>query len=54
LAAKPQDEPGAAAGEDFSRLPAEIVFRRLRSRNLFEETVARLGQAIKLGEPAAA
>jgi DNA-binding FadR family transcriptional regulator len=30
-------------------LPAELVFRSIRSRNLFEETVARLSQAIKVG-----
>lgn len=35
--------------EHFNRLPAELVFRPIRSRNLFEETVSRLGQAIKLG-----
>jgi len=35
--------------EDVERLPSELVFRSIRSRNLFEETVARLGQAIKLG-----
>jgi DNA-binding FadR family transcriptional regulator len=34
---------------DLERLPPELVFRSIRSRNLFEETVARLGQAIKLG-----
>ncbi len=34
---------------DFDRLPPELIFRSIRSRNLFEETVARLGQAIKLG-----
>jgi DNA-binding FadR family transcriptional regulator len=33
----------------FERMPSELVFRPIRSRNLFEETVARLGQAIKLG-----
>lgn len=35
--------------EVVDRLPAELVFRSIRSRNLFEETVARLSQAIKLG-----
>jgi DNA-binding FadR family transcriptional regulator len=35
--------------DDVNRLPAELVFRSIRSRNLFEETVLRLGQAIKLG-----
>lgn len=32
-----------------AKMPEEIVFRPLRSRNLFEETVARLSQAIRLG-----
>ena len=35
--------------DDVTRLPGELFFRPLRTRNLFEETVARLGQAIKLG-----
>jgi DNA-binding FadR family transcriptional regulator len=37
------------ADDDVNRLPSELVFRSIRSRNLFEETVARLRQAIKLG-----
>jgi GntR family transcriptional regulator, transcriptional repressor for pyruvate dehydrogenase complex len=50
LAAKTgPDGQRAAASEDVDRLPPELVFRSIRSRNLFEETVARLGQAIKLG-----
>ena len=36
-------------GNQLGRLPQELVFRSIRSRNLFEETVERLGQAIKLG-----
>lgn len=39
----------AVLADAFGRLPSELVFRPIRSRNLFEETVARLGQAIKLG-----
>ena len=34
---------------DVKRLPPELVFRSIRSRNLFEETVARLSQAIRVG-----
>lgn len=43
------ESPGRLGADDVHRLPAELVFRSIRSRNLFEETVARLGQAIKLG-----
>jgi DNA-binding FadR family transcriptional regulator len=44
------DQPlGPVGEEDVKHLPPELVFRSIRSRNLFEETVARLSQAIKLG-----
>jgi GntR family transcriptional regulator, L-lactate dehydrogenase operon regulator len=38
-----------ASVDEISRLPGELFFRPLRTRNLFEETLARLGQAIRLG-----
>jgi DNA-binding FadR family transcriptional regulator len=38
-----------ARAHEFDRLPEELIFHSIRSRNLFEEAVARLGQAIKLG-----
>jgi len=41
--------PPSPGGSQLGRLPQELVFRSIRSRNLFEETVERLGQAIKLG-----
>src|SRR5215475_9712333 len=34
---------------DLSKPPDELVFRPISSQNLFEETVGRLGQAIKTG-----
>jgi DNA-binding FadR family transcriptional regulator len=40
---------GETPEHDFVRFPSELIFRSIRSRNLFEETVNRLGQAIKLG-----
>lgn len=49
MPAKQSTEPGAGVAAEIHRLPPELVFRSIRSRNLFEETVARLGQAIKLG-----
>lgn len=50
MAADTQLETQSSSGaEDLNRLPAELVFRSIRSRNLFEETVFRLRQAIKLG-----
>jgi DNA-binding FadR family transcriptional regulator len=39
----------ASPSDDLARFPSEIVFRPLRSRNVFEETVARLVQAVRLG-----
>jgi DNA-binding FadR family transcriptional regulator len=39
----------SAGAAEIGRLPEELFFRPLRTRNLFEETVARLGQAIRLG-----
>jgi DNA-binding FadR family transcriptional regulator len=44
-----QSNESEGPGGEVHRLPSELVFRPIRSRNLFEETVARLGQAIKLG-----
>jgi DNA-binding FadR family transcriptional regulator len=38
-----------ALDQELDRVPGELVFRPIRSRNLFEETVERLGQAIRLG-----
>jgi DNA-binding FadR family transcriptional regulator len=40
---------GTGPGDPFERLPDELVFRPIRSRNLFEETVERLREAIRLG-----
>jgi len=49
-ASPPAAQPVAPlSGQDIERLPPELVFRSIRSRNLFEETVARLSQAIRLG-----
>jgi DNA-binding FadR family transcriptional regulator len=36
-------------GDDLRKPPEELVFRPINSQNLFEETVGRLGQAIKTG-----
>jgi DNA-binding FadR family transcriptional regulator len=45
----PDEARGPVGEEEVKHLPAELVFRQIRSRNLFEETVVRLSQAIKLG-----
>jgi len=49
LNAAPERATGPVGEDEVKHLPAELVFRSIRSRNLFEETVARLSQAIKLG-----
>jgi DNA-binding FadR family transcriptional regulator len=49
LEAAPEPTRGPVGEDEVKHLPSELVFRSIRSRNLFEETVARLSQAIKLG-----
>jgi DNA-binding FadR family transcriptional regulator len=49
VAAKEKQRATRSPDHDFERLPSELIFRSIRSRNLFEETVSRLGEAIKLG-----
>lgn len=49
MATKSSEKQDTSSHHDFDRLPSELIFRSIRSRNLFEETVNRLGQAIKLG-----